>query len=163
MSLEEEEQDLFKNIIDPDTNQTVLLESACGQQVLKNYLECLQNGPDSPNILSTKMFYENDTPPENEPQPKSVESMYEFAKELDSKQYRGRDLKQLISGQKKKTPNKGNKIWIRRSSGKWQRAVIAAVVLDEDSESVKCDVFFNAGNDNIASKKGLDVNEILLY
>tara|TARA_B110000967_G_C18848569_1_gene543335 strand:+ start:799 stop:1287 length:489 start_codon:yes stop_codon:yes gene_type:complete len=162
MSLQEE-QDLFKNIIDPDTNQQVLLESECGQQVLKNYLECLQNGPDSPNILSTKMFYEND--PESPPQElsTSIGNIYEFAKKLDSTQYKGRDLKKLIAKSKKKTPTKGNKIWIRRSSGKWQRGIISSVIFDDESDSVKCDVFINAGDNNIASKKGLDVNEILLY
>ena len=47
----------FGNIIDPETNQNVPVQSAVGKQVIKNYLECLKNGPDSKNILSTKMFY----------------------------------------------------------------------------------------------------------
>jgi len=47
----------FGEIIDPETNKNVSVQSAVGKQVIKNYLECLKNGPDSKNILSTKMFY----------------------------------------------------------------------------------------------------------
>lgn len=47
----------FDKIIDPETNMNVPVESKVGQQVIKNYLECLKNGPDSSNIVSTKMYY----------------------------------------------------------------------------------------------------------
>jgi len=47
----------FGEIIDPETNRTVPVTSNIGQQVIKNYLECLKNGPESTNIVSTKMFY----------------------------------------------------------------------------------------------------------
>ena len=50
------EQD-FDKIIDPETNMNVPVESKVGQQVIKNYLECLKNGPDSDKIVSTKMYY----------------------------------------------------------------------------------------------------------
>ena len=63
----------------------------------------------------------------------------------------------------KKTPQKGNKVWIRRSSGKWQRAVISAVILDDDGLDAKCNIYFNAGNNNIGSKKNLDIDDILFY
>ena len=51
------EEDDFNDIVDPETNRTVPITSAIGQQVVKNYIECLKNGPDSVNIVSTKMFY----------------------------------------------------------------------------------------------------------
>ena len=57
MSLSQEQEESFDKIIDPETNMNVPVESAVGQQVIKNYLECLKNGPDSPNIVSTKIFY----------------------------------------------------------------------------------------------------------
>jgi len=47
----------FDKIIDPETNMNVPVESKVGQQVIKNYLECLKNGPDSDKIVSTKMYY----------------------------------------------------------------------------------------------------------
>jgi len=167
MSLEIDESELFHNIIDPETNQKVLLESAIGQQVIKNYIECLRNGPDSENIVSTKMFYpkneSNKTETGDQRNNLSVENIYEYAKKLDDVQYSGKELKNLIKGSHKKTPNKGNKVWIRRSNGKWQRSVISNVVFEKDTETVRCDVYFNAGDNKIASKKGLDVNDILLY
>ena len=53
----EESQETFNKIIDPETNMNVPVESKVGQQVIKNYLECLKNGPDSSKIVSTKMYY----------------------------------------------------------------------------------------------------------
>jgi hypothetical protein len=53
----EENYESFDKIIDPETNMNVPVESKVGQQVIKNYLECLKNGPDSSNIVSTKMYY----------------------------------------------------------------------------------------------------------
>ena len=47
----------FGYIVDPETDKNVPIQSAIGQQVVKNYLECLKNGPNSKNILSTQMFY----------------------------------------------------------------------------------------------------------
>ena len=163
MSLQLEEEELFTKIIDPETNKQVLLESAVGQQVIKNYIECLRNGPESDNIISTKMFYQQ--PEKTTPSDKglSIENIYEYAKNLDSAQYGGRELKSRIKGSHKKTPQKGNKVWIRRSSGKWQRAVISAVILDDDGLDAKCNIYFNAGNNNIGSKKNLDIDDILFY
>jgi len=163
MSLESEEE-LFTKIIDPETNKQVLLESAVGQQVIKNYIECLRNGPESDDIISTKMFYKK---PKHASRANtrelSIENIYEYAKDLDIKQYGGRELKQIIKGSHKKTPQKGNKVWIRRSSGKWQRAVISGVILDDDGRDAKCNVYFNADNNNIGSKKNLDIEDILFY
>ena len=164
MSLELEEN-LFTQIIDPETNKQVLLESAVGQQVIKNYIECLRNGPESDNIVSTKMFY---TKPVTTHAPKkktklSIENIYEYAKNLDFEQYSGKDLKQIIQGSHKKTPEKGNKVWIRRSSGKWQRAVISEIILGDGDNNVKCNVYFNTSDNNIGSKKGLDLDDVLFY
>ena len=53
----EEKYESFDKIIDPETNMNVPVESKVGQQVIKNYLECVKNGPDSSNIVSTKMYY----------------------------------------------------------------------------------------------------------
>jgi len=47
----------FQVIVDPETNQSVPIQSAVGQQVIKNYIECIQHGPESKNIISTSMFY----------------------------------------------------------------------------------------------------------
>lgn len=49
----------FQVIVDPETNKSVPIQSACGQQVIKNYLECIKNGADSKNIISTSMFYKS--------------------------------------------------------------------------------------------------------
>ena len=37
----------FQVIVDPETNKAVPIQSAVGQQVIKNYIECIKNGPDS--------------------------------------------------------------------------------------------------------------------
>tara|TARA_B100001093_G_C26255632_1_gene770447 strand:+ start:192 stop:500 length:309 start_codon:yes stop_codon:yes gene_type:complete len=47
----------FQVIVDPETNKAVPIQSAIGQQVIKNYIECIKNGPDSKNIISTSIFY----------------------------------------------------------------------------------------------------------
>jgi len=161
MSLEIEEE-CFTHIIDPETNKNVLLESAVGQQVIKNYIECLRNGPDSENIISTKMFYSLDNTDKEDAVNDRVENIFEYAKNLKCTQFSGKELKEMIKGSRKKTPMKGNKVWIRRSSGKWQRAVIAEVSLD-DNEDTKCNVCFKTSSDSIASKKGLDLSDILFY
>ena len=55
----------FKVIVDPETNRAVPIESAVGQQVIKNYIECIKNGPDSKNIISTSMFYKKEKTKKN--------------------------------------------------------------------------------------------------
>ena len=51
------QSDAFGHIYDPEMNKNVPINTAVGQQIIKNYLECLKNGPESENIVSTKMFY----------------------------------------------------------------------------------------------------------
>tara|TARA_B110000977_G_scaffold48820_1_gene66323 strand:+ start:548 stop:1090 length:543 start_codon:yes stop_codon:yes gene_type:complete len=180
MSLEEEMDvtnidESFNYIIDPETNKNVLLESAIGQQVLKNYIEAVENGPDSKNIISTKMFYEsttindtvndiNDDEQNNETNLEnlSVENIYNYAKGIENQQFTGKELKAKLRGLHKKAPIKGNKVWIRRSNGKWQRAVLSEIIIDDD-EDTKCSVYFRTQNDKVASKRGLDIEDILFY
>ena len=52
-----EDDDEFNEIIDPETGTKVPINSIIGTQIIKNYLECLKNGPESENIISTKMLY----------------------------------------------------------------------------------------------------------
>ena len=59
----------FDKIIDPETNMNVPVESKVGQQVIKNYLECLKNGPDSDKIVSTKMYYRPKKSGSSKPEP----------------------------------------------------------------------------------------------
>ena len=54
---QEHEEDAFDTIYDPEMKTNVPLNTAVGQQIVRNYLECLKNGADSKNIVSTKMFY----------------------------------------------------------------------------------------------------------
>ncbi len=65
----EQEDDAFDTIYDPEMKTNVPLNTAVGQQIVRNYLECLKTGADSKNIVSTKMFYK----PKN-PQTKSNKS-----------------------------------------------------------------------------------------
>jgi len=50
-------EEIFERIYDPEMGQNVPINTAVGKQIIKNYLECLKNGPESENIVSTKMFY----------------------------------------------------------------------------------------------------------
>ena len=54
-------EDSFQEIIDPETGCKVPVESKIGELVIKNYIECLMNGPDSDRIVSTKMLYKPKT------------------------------------------------------------------------------------------------------
>ena len=51
------DEDEFKEIIDPETGNKVAVDSEIGTQVIKNYIECIKNGPESQNIVSTKSLY----------------------------------------------------------------------------------------------------------
>ena len=44
----------FKFIVYYETNKSVPINSVIGTQIVKNYLECIKNGPDSNKIVSTK-------------------------------------------------------------------------------------------------------------
>lgn len=162
-------EDNFSKIIDPETNQEVILESEIGMQIIKNYIECLKNGPQSENIISTKMYYADDNEDNNnEPelsinnQNNPIENIYEYAKTLDTIQLGGAELKKRIQNLEKKTPIKGNLVWIQRSSGKWQRGIISDVLLGDNGDA-SFNVYFKTNNGKIASKKNLDEGAVLFY
>lgn len=164
----------FSKIIDPETNQEVLLESQIGMQVIKNYIECLKNGPNSENIISTKMFYPEDSQNEKEEEIKipinnnaieekqPIENIYEHAKTLETIQLNGSELKSRIQNLQRKTPVKGNLVWIQRSSGKWQRGIISDVLLGDNGDP-SFNVYFRTTDGKIGSKKNLDEGAVLFY
>jgi len=162
-------EESFSHIVDPETNKNVPLESSVGRQIIENYIECLRNGPDSENILSTKMFYDSET---NNAKVVNIEDslnneleqneIYELSKNLSVVQYTSADLKVKLNISLKQEPLKGNKVWIRRSNGKWQRAIISDILLDE-TNNTKFNVYFKTDENQIASKKLLDTDSILFY
>jgi len=156
----------FGTIVDPETNTNVLVQSAVGQQVIKNYLECLKNGPDSQNILSTKMFYKRK--PTQQPKSRNQKlnhnsssnnkySFYEKAKKLTSKQFNYDYLKQrdFCKNNSMNQPVINDIIWIKRSNGKWQLSNVINVKNNE------LEVYFNNGEGKIGTKKGLKSRDIL--
>ena len=158
MSIEEN----FSNIIDPETNQEVSLESQIGMQVIKNYIECLKNGPNSENIISTKMFYADEAVEEEISINNPIENVYERAKTLETIQIAGSELKERIQNLTRKTPVKGNLVWIQRSSGKWQRGIISDVLLGNNGDP-SFNVYFRTDSGKVASKKNLDEGAVLFY
>jgi len=158
MSIEEN----FSNIIDPETNQEVSLESQIGMQVIKNYIECLKNGPNSENIISTKMFYAEEAVEEEISVNNPIENVYERAKTLETIQIGGSELKKRIQNLTRKTPVKGNLVWIQRSSGKWQRGIISDVLLGNNGDP-SFNVYFRTDSGKVASKKNLDEGAVLFY
>ena len=53
-----EKEEGFDKIIDPETNKAVPIESAIGQQVIKNYLT-IMNGGNEDELISTKKYYKS--------------------------------------------------------------------------------------------------------
>ena len=49
-------KDEFDQIVDPETNRLVPIDSAIGQQVVKNYLTVMSGGSEE-DLISTKKFY----------------------------------------------------------------------------------------------------------
>ena len=49
-------KDEFDQIVDPETNRLVPIDSAVGQQVVKNYLTVMSGGSEE-DLISTKKFY----------------------------------------------------------------------------------------------------------
>jgi len=159
----------FSHIVDPETNKNVPLESSVGRQIIENYMECLRNGPDSENILSTKMFYDEET---NNADVIDIDisinneleqdEIYEISKTLLQEQYTSEELKIKLNVAEKQDPLIGNKVWIRRSNGRWQKGLISAILLDETNVT-KFNVYFKTSDDQIASKKNMDGDNILFY
>lgn len=57
-----ENEEGFDKIIDPETNKAVPIESAVGQQVIKNYLT-IMNGGSEDDLISTKKYYKSSSKP----------------------------------------------------------------------------------------------------
>lgn len=167
-------QENFEYIIDPETNREVPVDSAVGNQVVKNYLECLKNGPDSENIISTKMFYQppkkkkggrrmapvyEDESMDESKDELSVEEIYEGAKHLPIEQYDLEEVYDKYKHQEPWSPRKGKNVWIRRSNGKWQMALISEI--NQTIKGNLFDVFINAGNEKVGTKKGLSTSKAL--
>jgi len=162
MSLDLSNND-FNEIIDPETNKTISVNSSVGKQVLKNYIECLKNGPDSENIISTKMYYKESSSRKssNSSSKKlSIQDIYNKAKVLSSKQYSQGEINSRIYNKKWIKPRVGKKIYIQRSNKKWQRAIIFNIKKSSDEQSY--DVLFNSGSGNVGTKKGLLNNNVML-
>ena len=144
------EAEMFNTIVDPETNKEVGLNTAVGQQIIKNYLEAIKNGADSENIVSTKKFYSSSNKT-------SDSTNYErAAKKLSHEQF---DLKDLVKYKYCADPTslvlKNSKIvWIKRSSGKYQLGITANCTNDN------LDIYFNNGDDKIGYKKGLDKKDV---
>ena len=166
MSLDLSNND-FNEIIDPETNKTISVNSAVGKQVLKNYIECLRNGPDSENIISTKMYYKesssrksSNSSSNNSSNKPSIQDIYNKAKVLSSKQYSQGEINSRIYNKKWIKPRVGKKIYIQRSNKKWQRAIIFNIKKSSDEQSY--DVLFNSGSGNVGTKKALLNNNVML-
>lgn len=149
--------DDFKFIIDPETNKQVPIQSAIGTQIIKNYLECIKNGPDSKNIISTKMFYK----PKSKPTKATVSTNepYELAKKISDTQY---DLNKIYDKSKQNTSSikKGSTIYVKRSSGKWQRAIVYQAY--KKNNEYFLNAYLNAGNGKVGSKKDLSLKNIVI-
>ena len=153
----------FKQIIDPETNKLVPVQSAIGTQIIKNYLECIKNGPESKNIISTRMFYKKKTQPSSSKggslvtKSKTELSVYDMAKKLSNEQV---DQNKINNKNNVKSIKKGSKIWVQRSNGKWQRALVYEAYKKNNEYFVNA--YLNAGNNRIGSKKNLSLKSIIL-
>ena len=89
-----QQEDTFDYIIDPATNKNVGINSAVGRQVIRNYIETLKYGSDSPNILDTTMFYDEHTPIKvaTTATTQSTNNLYEYAKTLADTQFTGDEV-----------------------------------------------------------------------
>ena len=156
-----ETDSMFTKITDPETNNEVSLNSAIGQQIIRNYIEAIKHGADSKNIISTRKFYAKE--PRKSSSKKNImnesESSYERgAKKLTSKQFDSEELlKNKYCGNPTDSWNvRSNKIvWTQRSSGKWQLGIIG------DCNNNKLDIYFNNGEGKIGCKKGLSQKDLL--
>ena len=144
-----EEEDEFQDIIDPETGKTVPVTSEIGTQIIKNYIECLKNGADSPNIISTKTLYKK-----NKKEKHEGKKPTEYAEYLRPNQVSLSSIQRGGYITEKGTPKINTCVWIKRSNGKYQLGNIGNIVND------KVDIYFN-NNGKVSVKSGLDVNDLL--
>ena len=159
------QQEEFKYIIDPETNQQIPVNSSIGSQVIKNYLACLKGGPDSEDIVSTKIMYATKKKRSNkrmepvyeeEKEPEiSMDEIYEGAKHLPLEQYELEEVYDKYKHTTNWTPQRGTNVWVRRSNNKWQMALVSEI------NRKSFDVYINAGNDKVGTKKGLTTSKAL--
>lgn len=155
-----EQEDEFNTIIDPETNKEVPLQSAIGTQIIKNYLECLKNGPESKNIVSTKMMYKN-TPASSSKSSEKVleEKKWQMkAEKISTNQY---DKEKIYDKEKQrgKRLTKGSLIWVQRSNKKWQQAIIYETCKKGNSYFVN--TFINC-NGKVGRKKNIGIKDIII-
>mgnify|MGYP000858256439 CR=1 FL=1 len=162
----------FKFIVDPETNKSVPINSVIGTQIVKNYLECIKNGPDSNKIVSTKRFYKKKSTPSvpkfsggasesqsSKPKPEKTKSksLYSKAQELSCEQIERDAIKRNKNCSKLRI---GSHCWIRRSSGKWQKSIIYEAYKQKDHYYLN--IYLNAGGGNVGSKKDVPLKDIIL-
>ena len=152
--MDNQNEDEFEYILDPETNKRVPLKSAIGTQIIKNYLECIKNGPDSKNIISTKMFYKKKNTSTN-----TSTTPLDLAKKLSTSQY---ELEKIYKKDRQNHKNlkKGSVVWVKRSSGKWQRSIVYEAYKKDNEYYLN--TYINTGDGNVASKKGLPLKSIVI-
>ena len=96
----------------------------------------------------------------------SLEEIYEGAKHLPVEQYELEEVYDKYKHRESWAPQKGRNVWIRRSNGKWQMALISEIYTHKKSSGSQksdkiFDVFINAGNNKVGSKKGLTTSKAL--
>ena len=155
----DKQKDEFGFIIDPETNKQVPIKSAIGTQIIKNYLECMKNGPESNKIISTKMFYKPKSKTAKTQSSSSNNVAYELAKKLSISQY---SLDKIYNKEKQNLKNikKGSKIWLKRSSGKWQRAIVYEAY--KKNNDYFLNAYLNTEGGKVASKKDLPLKSIVI-
>ena len=144
----------FNTIYDPETNKAVPLNSAIGTQIIKNYLECLKNGPDSKNIISTKMFYK----PKSTTSKRASKDPYDLAKKLSTEKYTINEIYNE-SLQKNWKAKVGSKVYVQRSSGDWQEGIIYEVY--KKSNQLLSNIYLNTEQRKVGSKKAIPTKNLI--
>lgn len=144
----------FNTIYDPETNKAVPLNSAIGTQIIKNYLECLKNGPDSKNIISTKMFYK----PRSKKTVKKKQDPYELAKLLSVDKHNLNDIfnEEL---QKQWKPKVNDAVFVQRSNGDWQQGILYELYKKDNTQLAN--VYLNTANGKVGAKKAIPTKNLI--
>jgi len=146
----------FNTIYDPETNKAVPLNSAIGTQIIKNYLECLKNGPDSQNIISTKMFYK----PKNKSKTNNKkQDPYELAKKLSVNKHNLNDIFDE-NRQSKWKPKVNNKVYVQRSNGDWQEGIVYELYKKNNDQLAN--VYLNTANNKVGAKKAIPTKNLIV-
>ena len=144
----------FNTIYDPETNKAVPLNSAIGTQIIKNYLECLKNGPDSKNIISTKMFYK----PRSKKNVKKKQDPYELAKLLSVDKHNLNDIFNE-ERQKRWKPKVNDTVFVQRSNGDWQQGILYELYKKDTTQLAN--VYLNTSNGKVGAKKAIPTKNLI--